>query len=140
MLALSLGLSFSHPSTGAEYAQLVLRGLRLFLLAALPAVTVGFLSTQDSERGRDEEASPLLGHSQGLSDESQESVDTYGSTATKCTTGNTSTSTAQIDGLVQQEIKEELEGQQRLKMRLKETGNWWAYAKSYSVCCRTFLG
>ncbi|MCJ1431415.1 hypothetical protein MMC27_000768 [Xylographa pallens] len=134
MLVLSLGLNTYRPSTGIEYAQVGLEALRLFLLATLPVVTFAFLRTPNSDRGSDEEATPLLGHSQGVSDESQGSAGTYGSTATQNTKGNTSsTSNELIEDLAQQEMKQEQDDRERLSQRLKETGNWWAYAKSYSI-------
>ena len=136
MLVLSLGMSTYRPSTGIEHVQLGLKASRLLLLAALPVITFAFLRTLNSDRGSDEEASPLLGHSQEVSEESQNSAGTYGSTVTRNTAGNTSsTSSEQIKDLAQQEMKKEHDEEERLKKRLKESGNWWAYAKSYSVCC-----
>ena len=138
MLVLSLGLITYRPIMGIEHAQLGLEALRLFLLATLPVVTFAFLRTPNPDCGSDEEASPLLGHSQGVSDESQGSAGTYGSTVTQKTIGNTSsTSNELIEDLAQQELKQEQDDRERLSQRVKETGNWWAYAKKYSVCCRS---
>ncbi|MCJ1399436.1 hypothetical protein MMC11_002638 [Xylographa trunciseda] len=133
MLALGLGLSIFRPSSGVEYVQLGLEALRLFLLASLPVVTFVFLNTRTTDRGSDEESSPLLGHSQGVSEESRGSAGTYGSTVTRTTAGNTSTSAEQIEDITQQEMKKEHDDRERLTKRLKETGNWWAYAKGYSI-------
>ncbi|MCJ1389144.1 hypothetical protein MMC18_001998 [Xylographa bjoerkii] len=133
ILALTLELSTFRPSTGVEYVQLGLEALRLFLLATLPTVTFAIIKAHNSHRGSDEEASPLLGHTQEVSEESQGSAGTYGSAITQNSAEYTSTSTEQIEDLAQQEMKKEHDEQQRLKKRLKETGNWWAYAKSYSI-------
>ncbi|MCJ1281672.1 hypothetical protein MMC26_000994 [Xylographa opegraphella] len=134
MLVLSLGLSSYRPSTGIQYVQIGLEALRLILLAALPVVTFVFLRTPNSDRGSDVESSPLLGHSQGISEDSQRSAGTYGSTLTQNTAENTSsTSNEEIENLAQQEMKKENHDLELLNKRIKETGNWWAYAKSYSI-------
>ncbi|MCJ1473824.1 hypothetical protein MMC13_002476 [Lambiella insularis] len=136
ILVVSLNLSHFHPSSRHQYAQIALGALRMILLVCLPALTLFYLRPKNSEPHNDEESVSLLKHAQEISPESQKSAGSYGSTATCVTTGTISTTAEGADRLAQEEDKKDREGRQRVQKRLKETGNWWAYAKSYSLFFR----
>lgn len=138
MIVVSLNLSRFRPSTGHEYAQLAIGALRMILLVCLPAVTFIALRPKTLNFSLDEESAPLLKHAQEASEESQGSGGSYGSAATCVTAGTLSTATAGMDRIAREEDKKEQENRQRVQHRLKETGNWWAYAKSYSVGLDSF--
>lgn len=133
---LTLGLRLSHhwPYAGLEQAQISVQALRILLLLSLPVLSCVMSRIKAKAPHRDEEAAPLLGHSQETSEASQTSTGTfkYGSTGTNATV-TVITSTGQTEEVVDEYAKKERENRERMEKRLKETGNWWTYARRFTV-------
>ena len=134
LLTFALRLSQYWPSTGVEQAQISVQAGRILLLLSLPVLTFALPRIRGAGPHSDEEAAPLLAHSQETSDGSQASAgtSTYGSTGTGSTTVTVVTSTGQSEE-VDAETKKEREKRERLEKRLKETGNWWNYVRGFTV-------
>ena len=82
----------------------------------------------------DEESTPLLAHVQNASQDAQDSTENpkYGSTVSIETDGTSSSENVDLDSEAQ-DLKEEQENRQHVEKRLKNDGNWWTYAKGFSV-------
>jgi len=134
VLTLGLRLSQHRPYAGLEQAQISVQALRILLLLSLPLLTFVLPRIKAKAPHEDEEAAPLLGHSQETSEESQTSTGTskYGSTGTDSTVTGI-TSTGQTEEVVDEYAKKERENRERMEKRLKETGNWWTYARRFTV-------
>lgn len=139
---LTFGLRLSHywPSSSVEQAQISVQAVRILLLLSLPVLTFIWPRIRAAATHNDEEAAPLLAHSQETSGESQASAGTskYGSTDTNSTTVTVITSTGQTEEVVDEDTKKEREDRARLEKRLKETGNWWSYVRGFAVGSYSF--
>lgn len=84
----------------------------------------------------DEESTPLLVDIQSTTANTQNSTanSKYGSTASTAT-GGTSSENVDLDSEAQT-LKEE-DKFQHIEKRLKDDGNWWTYAKGFSVSHRS---
>ena len=82
----------------------------------------------------DEESTPLLAQTQSATQNKQDSAAKakYGSTVSIATDGTSSTEDVESDSEAQT-LKEEQENFQHVEKRLKEVGNWWTYARGFSV-------
>ena len=125
----ALQLRSLHSPTDVEQALVVVQALRLLLLFCLPLSTfiLGWKGTASSQT--DEEAAPLLTHSQEVSGESLESAK-YGSASSSGRTGTTENTVDDED----EEIKAEREELEKIQKRLEQSGNWWTYVRGFSVC------
>ena len=134
LLTFNLRLSQHWPSTAIEQAQISVQAVRILLLLSLPALTFLLPRIKARPPHNDEEAAPLLAHSRETSDRSQATGgnSNYGSSGANSTTATVVTSTGQTEE-VEEESKREREDRECMEKRLKETGNWWTYVRSFGV-------
>ena len=76
---------------------------------------------------RDEESTPLLRHTQDSMTNSK-----YGSTVSIVAGATSSFEEVALD-FEAQDLKKEQENLQHVEDRLKRDGNWWTYARGFSV-------
>lgn len=127
---ITLSVGYSMPTTRLDSVVLGLAAARVGLLISLLLFLFGRRSTARRYSRGDEENQPLLAPSnvQGSSEDSgtAQSSTQYGSIPTGGSgVGNTDWEAS--------DKERERKARQRVEDRLRDDGNWWTYAKGFSV-------
>ncbi|KAA6415967.1 MAG: hypothetical protein FRX48_00686 [Lasallia pustulata] len=131
---ITVTLSYNDDVRGSERVHLTLKALRISLLALVLGLLFGWRKPVVGRDKHDEESTPLLAQTQSATQNKQDSAANakYGSTVSTTTDG-TSSSEDVDSGSEAQTLKEEQENFQHVEKRLKDVGNWWTYARGFSL-------
>lgn len=133
---ITVSLSSNDATRSPKNVQLPLKVLRIGLLALLLGLLFGWRRPVVGRDKHDEESTPLLAHTESASQNMQDATANpkYGSTVSIENDSTSSSEEVNVDPDAQ-DLKEEQEHFQHVEKRLKDDGNWWTYAKGFSVSC-----
>jgi hypothetical protein len=130
-------VAHGHPATAYQVVSTLLQVLRIFFFLILPILYFGLRNDSKKYDNSDAERQSLL--SKKLAADASSSGD---STATSNGYGTTSeTATEDVSDVESEDswIEEERKAKEKISERLKQDGNWFTYAKGFTVRIETNL-
>lgn len=136
ILLTTLSVIYHGPTNTLASIQLGVVALRICLLLSVLVVLFGGKCIRARNNQGDEENQPLL-VSPHVQDSSEDSDTTRGSTKYgSISTGGYSVGNTEWEA---KEKEREMKARKRVEDRLRNNGNWWTFAKGFSVSLLFFL-
>jgi hypothetical protein len=128
---------FQNPKNVFDFLSILSRGLRIGILVAMCCTYFGLRIRKAMHSQDDPERQSLLGKNLGAgaaSSENQAITDQeYGTTSNTQSSGASSVTVKGDDDDEDSYLKEQDEARERIAKRLAADGNWWTYAKGFTV-------
>jgi hypothetical protein len=125
------------PNDTYEITGVAIQIARILILVLLPCLYLRLRNRKDEYGNSDAEAQSLLrkklAPNLGSSEDEAENQTGYGTTA-QVSSASSVTAAAEEEEEEDEYLKQQEESKQKMAKRLEADGNWWTYARAFTVC------